>query len=124
MDHHVNAGSSGEMPGFEDRYTRGARPISFYIPRYRNISAATRRSDFLRGYGIEGDAKRLSWKRGIAQPGFGAELKKTLREPGPWHVEMDGFGEMLPRYENYVHLDPTRVDPYGIPQLAFHYEWG
>src|SRR5258708_13569084 len=32
MDHHSEVGSRAEMPGFEDRYYYGNRPIGFYIP--------------------------------------------------------------------------------------------
>ena len=38
MDHHCEVGSFAEMPGFEDRYYYGNRPVGFYMPRYRNIS--------------------------------------------------------------------------------------
>ncbi len=124
MDHHFKVGAGGEMPGFEDRYYFGNRPIGFYIPRYRNISPQTKRSDFLRGYGIEGEGYRPSWWRGNGLEGFGADLKHALRQPGPWRVAMTGFGETLPREDNYVALDPDRVDPFGIPMLVFHCAWG
>ena len=35
-----------------------------------------------------------------------------------------GFGEVLARYENYVDLDPTLKDRWGIPVLRFHYQFG
>jgi choline dehydrogenase-like flavoprotein len=124
MDHHFQVGAGGRVEGFEDHYHYGNRPVGFYIPRYRNISAATKRDDFLRGYGIEGEAERSSWHRGRGVPGFGAELKAKLHDPGPWYVSMTGFGETLPRHENSVRLDPEKVDTYGIPQLRFDATWG
>lgn len=124
MDHHTNVGSVGTFPEFDEHYYRGARPVGFYVPRYRNISTSTRRGDFLRGYGIEGKSSRPSWDRGLAMPGFGAGLKQTLRNPGPWTVSMQCFGEALPRHENHVRLDRDRVDPYGIPQLVVSCDWG
>ena len=124
MDHHFKVGASCEMPGFEDRYYYGNRPVGFYIPRYRNISPETTRSDFVRGYGIEGDTYRPSWGRGQDAEGFGADFKHSLRQPGPWHASMTGFGETLPRYENHVRLDPDKVDSFGIPLLVFNCEWG
>ncbi len=124
MDHHFKVGARGEMPGFEDRYYYGNRPVGFYIPRYRNISDETKRDDFIRGYGIEGEAFRPSWSRGLGIDTFGAELKEQLREPGPWQIWMTGFGETLPRYENHVRLHPDKVDEYGIPQLVFDADWG
>jgi choline dehydrogenase-like flavoprotein len=122
MDHHFQVGASGRVEGFDDHYHYGNRPVGFYIPRYRNISPETKRNDFLRGYGIEGDAGRPSWGR--SAPGFGEELKATLHDPGPWHVWMTGFGETLPRHENQVSLDAEMVDSYGIPQLRFNCSWG
>lgn len=124
MDHHMEVGCEAEMPGFEEHYDYGHRPIGFYVPRYRNISPQTRRADFLRGYGLEGGSKRADWNRGIQLPGFGAELKKSLREPGPWSVSFNAFGETLPRYENHVRLHGSRVDSFGIPELVFNCEWG
>lgn len=124
MDHHFKVGATGEMPGFEDRYYYGNRPVGFYVPRYRNISPATRQDDFVRGYGIEGDASRPSWWRGMGTEAFGPDFKHSLRQPGPWQVWMTGFGETLPRHDNYVTLDAGAVDDYGIPQLRFHADWG
>jgi choline dehydrogenase-like flavoprotein len=124
MDHHFHVGASGDLPGLENTYYYGNRPVGFYIPRYRNIGGDTSRKDFVRGYGIEGDAYRPSWGRGAEEPGFGADLKARLRDPGPWRVGMTGFGETLPSHDNYVTLDTNEVDPYGIPKLRFHAEWG
>jgi len=124
MDHHFQVGAFGEVEGFEDHYWYGNRPIGFYIPRYRNISEATKMKEFTRGYGIEGEASRESWGRGREIPGFGADLKAKLHDPGPWSVWLTGFGETLPRHENYVTLDSTKVDSFGIPQLRFNAAWG
>jgi choline dehydrogenase-like flavoprotein len=57
-------------------------------------------------------------------PGLGADLKRSLRDPGPWMMTVSGFGECLPRYENHVDLDPDEVDEWGIPVLRVHCEWG
>jgi len=37
---------------------------------------------------------------------------------------MGGFGEVLPRYENYVEIDQSIKDYWGIPVLKFHYKFG
>jgi choline dehydrogenase-like flavoprotein len=34
-----------------------------------------------------------------------------------------GFGEVLPRYENFVEIDKDVVDVYGIPTLKIHMGW-
>ena len=81
MDHHFKVGASGIADGFEDRYYFGNRPTGFYIPRFRNISEATRKTDYVRGFGYQGSASRQNWGRGANIPGFGEELKNTLRDP-------------------------------------------
>jgi choline dehydrogenase-like flavoprotein len=55
--------------------------------------------------------------------GFGADFKKRLREPGPWQIWLGGWGEHLPRYENYVALDPEKKDQWGIPVLKINCAW-
>ena len=37
---------------------------------------------------------------------------------------MGGFGEVLPRYENAVSLDPEVRDKWGIPVLRFDFKFG
>ncbi|MFQ5572055.1 MAG: GMC oxidoreductase [Rhodothermales bacterium] len=122
MDHHFVLGASGDMPGHEHMYYRGRRPNGIYIPRFRNVSAATKRTDYLRGFGYQGGAGRPTWRRGV--PGFGADLKNALRQPGPWRMNLEAYGEMLPDYNNYVALDPDRVDAWGIPLLRIQCEIG
>lgn len=122
MDHHYQVVASGEMPGYEDFYYVGNRPNGIYIPRFRNVSAPSKRSDYLRGFGYQGGAGRAGWGRPI--PGFGADLKEALRDPGPWNMYLSAFGEMLPRYENFVELDSEQTDIYGIPVLRISCEFG
>ena len=116
MDHIYQAGASGRMPGFEDFYESGRRPNEIYIPRFRNINGDTQ-EDFVRGYGYQCSAHRLSWNRGADQTGYGADFKKNLQQPGAWWFRMTGFGEMLPRYENHISIDHNNLDEWGIPKL-------
>ncbi|MDP9206668.1 MAG: GMC family oxidoreductase, partial [Gemmatimonadota bacterium] len=54
-------------------------------------------------------------------PGFGAAFKKSLiGDLGPWELNLGGFGEMLPRHENYVEIDRHLVDAWGIPALRIN----
>ncbi|MDX1617710.1 MAG: GMC family oxidoreductase [Balneolaceae bacterium] len=123
MDHHFKMGANAEFPGFEDQYYFGNRPNGIYIPRFRNISEETS-MDFLRGYGYEGGGYRSGWGRGLNTPGFGTELKETLRDPGPWRMWMTAFGETLPDYDNYVELNEEVTDDWGLPTLKFHCSLG
>ena len=118
MDHHYHVGANAVFEGFEDRYYQGNRPNGIYIPRFRNLSPATRQPDFVRGYGFQGSASRRGWNRRLR--GFGSEFKHSLRTPGQWTMGLGGFGETLPRYDNYCELDPEVTDQWGLPVLRFH----
>jgi choline dehydrogenase-like flavoprotein len=56
-------------------------------------------------------------------PGFGADFKHALRNPGPWIVYLTGFGECLPYKDNRMVLDESKKDRFGIPQVRFHFEF-
>ena len=124
MDHHMGVDSVGITEDFGDRFYNASRPNGIYIPRFRNLDAASRRSDFVRGYAFQGSSVRLGPSRGADMAGIGREFKHALRDPGPWSMELWGFGECLPKYENHCRLSPSETDPWGIPQLIVSAEWG
>ena len=123
MDHHYQISGQGEIEGLMDKYSYGNRPTGFYIPRFRNLDAATHRDDYVRGFGIQGRVSRTSWQRGRGEKGFGEALKNRLRDPGPWRLSLNVFGEALPDYSNRVYLDPEQTDAWGIPLLHIDCEW-
>lgn len=116
MDHHYGMGASGSLPGFEDTYYKGRKPVGFYIPRFRNIDKATERTDYVRGFGYQGNASRGN---NIPQGVLGADLKKTIFEPGPYHISMTCFGELLPYHDNKMFLNFDKKDKYGMPIITF-----
>jgi choline dehydrogenase-like flavoprotein len=117
MDHHLGAGASATVEGFDDRYYFGRRPNGFYIPRYHNIGKDRR--DYLRGFGYQGGAAREGWSGPQLAVELGEDLKKQAQAPGPWSIGMGGFGEILPYHDNRVTIDRNRKDKYGLPTLAF-----
>jgi choline dehydrogenase-like flavoprotein len=121
MDHLMGGGASGTIPGMEDHETFGQRPNGIDVPRFRNVRS--RHPAFVRGYGFQGGAGRTGWTRGPDETGFGAAFKHRLRTPGPWRFTFYGFGECLPRRENYADLDPQTKDKWGIPALRIHADW-
>ncbi|GAB5519689.1 MAG: GMC family oxidoreductase [Rhodothermales bacterium] len=123
MDHHYQIGAVGMMEGMEDEYYYGRRPNGIYIPRFRNLPGQKQEQDFIRGYGFQGGGSRVGWTRGTSMSGFGADLKNSLRTPGPWSVSVIAFGEALPYYDNHVSLDPDQTDEWGIPLLRINCEW-
>ena len=122
MDHTMGGGARASVHGFDDRDVYGRRPNGIYIPRFRNVTSS--HPDFLRGYGFQGGAGRPGWTRGTSLPGLGADFKHALRTPGPWSVTFYGFGECLPRSDNYVEIDREKTDKWGIPALHINCTWG
>jgi glucoside 3-dehydrogenase (cytochrome c) catalytic subunit len=121
MDHIKWGGASGRFDQWQDRTVFGERPNGIYVPRFRNLR--TRHPDFIRGYGFQGGAGREGWQARTGSPGFGAEFKRRLLQPGPWVMSFGGFGEMLPRPENRATVHPRLVDAWGIPVLDIDCAW-
>ncbi|PQA56342.1 GMC oxidoreductase [Siphonobacter curvatus] len=117
MDHHFRTGASGIVEGLDDKYYFGRRANGIYIPRYRNIGNDKR--DYVRGFGYQGGGSRQGWNGLVAEMGFGAELKEKATKPGPWSMNLGGFGETLPAYENRMFLDKTKKDKWGLPTVVF-----
>lgn len=116
MDHHYGMGAGGTLPGFEDKYYKGRKPCGFYIPRFRNIDESTKRSDYIRGFGYQGQADRVA----INPDGvLGEALKDQIFSPGAYHISMTCFGEILPYHENKMYLNHDKKDKHGMPIITF-----
>lgn len=122
MDHHLAAGANGAFEGLEDQYYFGRRANGIYIPRYRNWGKDKR--DYIRGFGYQGGGQRTGWSRGIGEKGFGAAFKDSLSQPGPWRMNLGGFGEMLPDEKNRMTLSPDKKDKWGLPLVVFDAAYG
>ncbi len=94
-----------------------------YFPRFNH----RRNVDYLRGFGIQ------LWATGcqttavpVAQqvPGFGAGFKANVKRRYPSLVSLHPFGEVLPRPENRVTVDPSRTDRYGVPLMRVSVSFG
>lgn len=116
--HIASAGAAGEFPAMGSLPTLGGpvRPVGIYIVRFRNLKGKPASKSFLRGYGYEGDTSvDFNWRA----PGYGEAYKKALNIPQVT-ISITGFGEMLPRWDNFVEIDKTVKDAYGIPALKIH----
>ncbi|NHN37352.1 GMC family oxidoreductase [Pseudomaricurvus alcaniphilus] len=122
MDHHHRVGASGTIDGFEEKYYKGRKPCSVYVPRFRNLPGQTEKVDFIRGYGYQGSASRENWERSIPELSIGLNLKEQLTRPGPWKMGLSGFGEVLPHHDNKMYLDYKRTDQWGLPTVTFDCE--
>jgi choline dehydrogenase-like flavoprotein len=120
MDHIYTGGAAGVMPMFEAKPWAGMprRPNGIYIPRFRNVSEKMT-NGFIRGYGYQGGS---SPGFNFGAPGFGKSYKEAVRE-GQWGISIGLWGECLARKENFVEIDPNRVDAWGIPVLKISAEW-
>ncbi len=115
MDHHGNAGATGEFYDFADKYHSPGGPQSVYIPRFRNIT--DKHPDFIRGYGYQATGRREGWQPGSNEKAFGKVYKDSLIKLGPWRFSIFSFGETLPDHKNYVKLNTEKKDKFGLPVL-------
>jgi choline dehydrogenase-like flavoprotein len=123
MDHVYQIGASGVLPGAGRKPEIGQRPNACYIPRFRNFKD-DRQKDFIRGYGYQGGENFTSFEHAYAMKGFGKNFKDSVREGNISRMDLFGFGEMLPEYDNRAELDPDVKDAWGIPVLKITCELG
>ncbi len=114
---YIGNGVMAAVPEAKDgKAPRGLMGGSGYVPRFRNLK--TKEKNFIRGYsfdiysGVSPEAKYF--------PAWGAELQKLLDSHRGAAITTTIMGEVLPRYENHVRIDPKVVDAWGIPVLNFH----
>lgn len=113
--HNYRGRISARYEGMMDYKTEGGRPTSAYIPRFRNVKK--QETDFLRGYASGFSAGRYPQQN---SDGVGLDLKNKLMgetKLGPWNVGSHFMGETIPKESNYVSLDHSLKDEWGIPQL-------
>jgi len=124
MDHTwVAGGARGEFPDAPaPKPSLGAprRPNGLYTIRMKNTISGPREKKYLRGFGFQGGG---STTFRMNAPGFGAAFKKGVLDPLTT-VNLVGFGEVLPRFDNFVAIDPKVVDKFGIPVLRITMTWG
>lgn len=124
MDHTLGQSAIGIFLDNMDTYYHGTRPTGLYIPRFRNVGRQDEDADFVRGYGYQAYTLRRDWTSSFNQKGFGADYKDSLRKPGQWIWALAAFTECLPAEKNHMYLSKRKVDRYGIPQVAFDFEFG
>jgi choline dehydrogenase-like flavoprotein len=106
----------------EARDGKGKWPVTgggAYVPRFRNLDK--RSTKFLRGYAADFgsggsiDAKYL--------PLYGEALQKELASTERASFSLTTMGEVLPRYENHVSIDPNVRDAWDIPALHIQHRY-
>ena len=124
MDHFTLEGAGGFLTQFKSsrREPRGT-PCGFLIAKYVN-AGRNRNPNFLRGYRFDGDGSQELYAHAFGLPGFGPDWRRKVREEIPYYFGMMVQGECLPRYENFVTLDPEKKDAWGIPVLHIEASYG
>jgi choline dehydrogenase-like flavoprotein len=124
MDHFGGISAGGFVGVLKNRtpVNEDGKASGYVVPRFRNIDKASKQANFIRGYHFEGGAATPMFP-GMARNinGFGSPFKKEVRKYYTAPVGLTVRAEMLPRFENYVEIDPGGVvDAWGIPVLKVH----
>jgi choline dehydrogenase-like flavoprotein len=116
---HFGAGASGFFSERIDAY-RGFQggPISEDFPKNKA------KHSFVRGFRLDlaGDCGPVEAARRLPQL-WGQQLKNTMRSDYGHVTRMSALGEQLPDERNYIELDPTEKDNYGMPVPRINIEW-
>ena len=117
----VGGGASGDFPDLPEKPSLDGphRPNALYVIRFRNTRKEPNYKKFIRGYGYQGGA---GVGFNMRAPGYGEAFKRGVLD-ATTTLGLSGFGEALPRWENFVELDPNVVDVFGIPVLRIHMTW-
>jgi len=113
--HNYRGKISAIHEGHMDLTSEGNKAASMYFPRFRNVYK--QQTDFLRGYAAGFGARR---RIPMETDGFGEMLRTNLLatgEQGVWQVNSHMMGETIPKESNFVSLDATDKDEWGIPTL-------
>jgi choline dehydrogenase-like flavoprotein len=93
-----------------------------YLPR---VVAKSKRP-YLRGFGMQfwSSGAQANAAFGKRLPGFGLSLKQQIKKKYPALVALHPYGEVLPRKDNRVTVDESRLDQYGVPIPKISYKIG
>ncbi|TDQ11609.1 GMC oxidoreductase [Pedobacter metabolipauper] len=119
--HNYSARINAEFDGLLQYTTDGKNPSDGgYIPRFRNVQK--QETDFKRGYAAGFSAYRSTDND---TTGIGADLKSALirKDLGPWRVGSHMMGETIPKESNYLKLDTTQKDAWGMPLLRINVDY-
>lgn len=118
--HNYRARVSANYEGLLDKRTDGAKVGGSYMPRWRNLYE--QETDFLRGYAAGFSGSRNDRNN---TDGVGIDLKNGLMEKnyGSWGVGSHMMGETIPKETNFLALDKSKTDDWGIPLIHFNVDY-
>lgn len=106
MDHFTVEGGGGEIASLKtDKREQTGNPAGFLIPKYANTSGHAN-ANFLRGYRFDGAASQQLYQHAFSTTGFGSAWREKVRREIPYTFSLEAQGECLPRFDNFVELDP------------------
>ena len=124
MDHFTVEGAGGELASLKSaKREEIGNPCGYLIAKYSNIDGH-KDSRFLRGYRFDGAASQQLYEHAFSIPGFGRAWREKVQREIPYYFSMEAQGECLPRFDNFVELDPEKKDAWGIPVLRIHASYG
>jgi choline dehydrogenase-like flavoprotein len=124
MDHFTLEGADGELASLRSSKREPVgNPCGFLIAKYSNIDRH-KKSNFLRGYRFDGTATQQLYDQAFSTPGFGRQWREKVRSEIPYSFSIEAQGECLPRFDNFVELDPEKKDAWGIPVLRIDAGYG
>ena len=125
MDHFTVENARGTMAALLSAMREPVgRPCGYIIPKYVNTVDSSRNKNFLRGFYFGGDGRQELYGHAFGTPGFGREFREKVRTRIPYSFGFFVQGECLPRYDNFVKLDPEKKDAWGIPALHISASYG
>ncbi len=119
--HNYSARIHAEYEGYKGLTTDGRNPAGGgYIPRFRNVFK--QETGFLRGYAAGFSSFRSAEHN---NNGIGENLKSNLLHAplGPWKVGSHMMGETIPKETNFVSLDNSGKDEWGMPLLKISIDY-
>ena len=119
---YIGQGVQAIVPQAKDgKAPRGLMGGGGYVPRFVNLKKGNE-ENFIRGYAYDFSTGGSPDPKYI--PLYGEELEKAMASYRGAGVSVTIMGEVLPRYENFVALDPKVTDAWGIPVLHIQAKYG
>jgi choline dehydrogenase-like flavoprotein len=108
------------QPSFPDNVS--ASTVA-WMPRWQNLDNP-RQEKFIRGYSVypDGGCGEFPWYFEQIE-GFGRKFKREIKRRYPTPISFYIQAPTQRSDSNYVDIDPSVKDMYGIPAARIHFEW-
>jgi choline dehydrogenase-like flavoprotein len=129
VGHHLH-GHLGDSVSIYLEELEGKKPFNqdgatdhVYVPRYNQLLDKDK-SDCVGGWGIQVNFSGYMFPHHAnSLPGYGFAFKERVRRMQPGYLFLGSFAKVASRHENYVTVDPNRLDAHGIPTPVVHFRF-